>query len=105
MFFAQATGNTPKCDSPVQSQWYTPERDLDNGADIKIFLGDLPEISPQTRKKMPAWTSVNNIVSRVDSDKTQVGLLPLVNAPAHESDTMWNVIQRCLRAEGEVGYP
>ena len=53
MFFAQATGNTPKCDSPVQSQWYTPERDLDNGADIKIFLGDLPEISPQTRKKCP----------------------------------------------------
>ena len=26
---------TPKYDSPVQSYWFTPDRDLDNGADYK----------------------------------------------------------------------
>ena len=46
---------TPKYDSPVQSQWFTPDRDLDNGADYKDI----------------SWLLARNLSS--DSQKSPLG--------------------------------
>ena len=87
----------PKYNDPVQPQWFEPDKSVDQKADLKDVSWLLARNSSPDSQKIPAWTGFNSIVSRVESDKTKVGLLPLVNAPAHESDTMWTVIDRCLK--------
>ena len=94
----KSTGRpSPKYDHPVQSQWFDPESGLDQEADYKDVSWLLARNNSSGSQKLPAWTGFNGIVSRVESDKTKVGLLPLINAPAHESHTMWTVIHRCLK--------
>ena len=86
----------------MQSEWFDPDRDLDQEADYKDISWLLARNNLSGSQKLPAWTGFNSIVSRAVSDKTRVGLLPLINAPAHESDTMWTVIQRCLKISEKV---
>ena len=73
----------PKYNDPVQPQWFEPDKSVDQKADLEDVSWLLARNSSPDSQKIPAWTGFNSIVSRVESDKTKVGLLPLVNAPAH----------------------
>ncbi len=47
-------------------------------------------------QSIPAWTGFNQLTLTDDSEISKVGHLPVINAPAHEQDTLWTVIHRCL---------
>ena len=44
---------------------------------------------------IPGWTGFNQALSKSDEKPTVVGPLPIVNAPAHEFETLWAVILKC----------
>ena len=67
---------SPKFDHPVQSEWFDPDRDLDQEADYKDISWLHARNNLSGSQKLPAWTGFNSIVSRAVSDKTRVGLLP-----------------------------
>ena len=50
---------------------------------------------------VPGWTGINQH-SIKDTKDTTMGYLPILNAPAHERDTLWIVIGRCLRITHEL---
>ena len=44
-----------------------------------------------------SWTGFNQLSTRDCQEVTRLGYLPVINAPAHEKDTLWTVILRCLQ--------
>ncbi|MES9884489.1 MAG: hypothetical protein ABW185_26895, partial [Sedimenticola sp.] len=44
---------------------------------------------------MPAWSGFHQLSSTSTEVITTTGYMPLINAPAHEFDTLWEVIRRC----------
>lgn len=42
------------------------------------------------------WSAFNQALSKCDPDLTTVGYMPLIQAPAHDFDTLNIVVQRCM---------
>ena len=79
------------------SEWYTPDSSLIDESykkDLAWTLGRLHEKQPEL-KSIPGWTGFNQLLSTEKPQVTVVGPLPIVNAPAHEFETLWTVILRC----------
>ena len=51
----------------------------------------------------PCWTVFNQSLTQNDPPKTPVGYIPLIQAPAHEFDTLKTVIQRCMFITEQLG--
>ena len=87
----------PELQKTVVSEWYTPDSSLINEyykKDQACILGRLHEQKPELQS-IPGWTGFNQLLATVNPQVTVVGPLPIVNAPAHEFETLWKVILRC----------
>ena len=42
------------------------------------------------------WSAFNQSISSINPDLTIVGYMPIVQAPAHEIDTLNTVVQKCM---------
>ena len=51
---------------------------------------------------VPAWTGFNQFTVTNTEKVSSVGYVPIINAPAHESDTLWTVINRCMQIAQEL---
>ena len=45
---------------------------------------------------MPSWTSFNQSASMVNPEQTSVGYMPIIQAPAHDIDTLNTVVRRVM---------
>lgn len=87
----------PELQKTVVSEWYTPDSSLISEyykKDQNCILGRLHEQKPELQS-IPGWTGFNQLLATVNPQVTVVGPLPIVNAPAHEFETLWTVILRC----------
>ena len=87
----------PELQETVLSEWYTPDSSLIDESykkDLAWILGRLHEQQPELQS-IPGWTDFNQLLSTEKPQVTVVGPLPIVNAPAHEFETLWTVILRC----------
>lgn len=87
----------PELQKTVVSEWYTPDSSLISEyykKDQACILGRLHEQKPELQS-IPGWTGFNQLLATVNPQVTVVGPLPIVNAPAHEFETLWTVILRC----------
>ena len=52
-------------------------------------------------QNIPAWTGFNVITEKanenLEANKCEIGYFPIINSPAHDADTLWTVIQRCMK--------
>ena len=46
---------------------------------------------------VPAWTGFNQVTTLDENEQCSVGHMPLINALAHENNTLWTVLMRSLR--------
>ena len=53
-------------------------------------------LTRSSQQPMPSWTSFNQQVSTVNPEQTSVGYLPIIQAPAHELDTLNTVVMRVM---------
>ena len=53
-------------------------------------------MSRTSQKPMPSWTLYNEKASTVNPEKTTVGYLPIIQAPASDLDTLNTVVKRVL---------
>ena len=44
-------------------------------------------------QQVPGWSGFNQVVSKVNPTKIIVGLMSVINEPAHNFDTIWTAIQ------------
>lgn len=62
--------------------------------DLAWILTRLAQIHPEIQQ-VPGWSGFNQLLSTDGSQPTNVGPLPIINAPAHGFDTLWPVILQC----------
>ena len=78
----------------VDQQFFEPDRQeiADASAmDMAWVLGR----QQQSVTNIPGWSGFNQKYSTNDSPQTEIGPLPIINAPAHDFDTIWTVITKC----------
>ena len=83
--------NVPK------ESWYDPDEQCIQESykkDLAWILSRLVQQQPEVQN-VPGWTGFNQLLSRSAQTPTVVGPLPIVNAPAHEFETLWTVISKC----------
>lgn len=84
----------------VNMSYYEPDKGETteaNLADLAWILcrQNVPEDMPYTARQVPAWTGFNQQISSVRPLPSTVGHLPIINAVAHDYDTIWTVMQNC----------
>lgn len=56
-----------------------------------------------SQKPMPFWTSFNQSASTINPEQTSVGYLPIIQAPAHDIDTLNTVVRWVLHVAQSIG--
>jgi hypothetical protein len=87
----------PVLSNVVKESWYAPDRQLIDDAfkeDLAWILSRMAQQRPEVQT-IPGWTGFNQVLSKSDEKPTVVGPLPIVNAPAHQFETLWTVILKC----------
>ena len=98
-----AEGKTePVFPQEVKPDWYKPP---EGNSDIrKADSKDLAFILKRANATpKQSWTAFNQSASKVDPPETVVGYMPIIQAPAHELDTLNTVIQRCWHISQDLG--
>lgn len=52
---------------------------------------------------VPSWSGFNHLMSKSDHPKTVAGMMPIINSPAHDYDTLWTVLQNCQKMTKKLG--
>jgi len=87
----------PVIEELVEEGWYKPVQekiDASYKKELAWILGRLVHQQPELQKIL-GWSDFNQLLSSNQHQVTMVGPLPIVNAPAHELETLWTVILGC----------
>ena len=87
----------------VNLEWYTFDEELKKTAESKDLAWVLSRLHNPNNQKVPSWTGFNHTVSNKNYSKTIVGTLPLIDAPAHDYDTIWTVMMNCMTMTEKLG--
>ena len=92
----------PKGTQGTEREWFSktdsPAAVQANAADMAFFITRQDEPGIKT-----GWTHFNQMISKADQEITSVGYMPIVQAPAHELDTLNTVLQRCKHVAAILG--
>ena len=89
--------------SDVTTDWFSKSIDECPSA-IKAHAKDMTFIlTRHDQHPMPSWTSFNQQASTVNPEQTSVGYLPIIQAPAHEIDTLNTVVMRVWHVAQSMG--
>ncbi len=86
---------TPVFEEQAQVEDLNPESPCEI-AKVKDLAWLLARMRDSSGTGVPSWTGYNQVVTTVSEELTTVGYLPILNAPAHDKDTLWTVLMRCL---------
>ncbi|CAH3020104.1 unnamed protein product, partial [Porites evermanni] len=82
----------------AKEDWYQSDKNKikeSNKKELSWLLGRLSQQRPELQK-IPGWSGFNQLTTdKEQPEVTIVGPLPIVNAPAHEYETLWTVLRRC----------
>lgn len=92
--------STPKFSKEIRSDWFNkedcPSSLLAKAKDMAFVMIREQEIPKST------WTNFNKDHSDSDPERTTVGYLPIIQAPAHDLDTLNTVVQRILHISKQL---
>lgn len=93
---AVVTGKTePGSIIQTNKEWYNEEL-LDNPSACVALAKDMAYfVKRQDADIKTGWTNFNQTICTTNSEVTSIGYMPIVQAAAHEIDTLNTVIQRC----------
>ena len=79
----------------VQTEWF--DNSKDDNSTITAAATDMAfMLKRQHEQPRPTWTSFNQKHSQINPEQSIVGYLPIIQAPAHDIDTLNTVVQRIL---------
>ena len=86
----------PLFSNDVSLSWYNPGSELFKVGERTDLARILSRLAGSQEQSVPSWTGFNSAIFNDMRAKSNIGYLPIINAPAHEDNTLWTVIQRCL---------
>ena len=95
---------TPKSTEGTQKQWLKKSDEKRSLA--KAAAQDMAFILKRADEDVKeGWTSFNQRHSDTAPEVTSVGYMPIIQAPAHELDTLNTVVLRCMHVARKLGQP
>ena len=95
--------SAPLFTDTVEMEWYTINEDDSNVA-IEARAKDMTFIVQRQNKDIRAsWSSFNQRLSNANQEVTTVGYMPIIQAPAHDMDTLNTVVRRCMYVTSQLG--
>ena len=80
----------------VQEEWFNQVTEVSQVAE-EAAATDMAFIMKRAQENpKSSWSAFNQSVSEVNPEVTTVGYMPIIQAPAHELDTLNTVVRRCL---------
>ena len=87
----------------VQMEWYTVNED-DSEVAIEARAKDMTLIIERQNKETRAsWSSFNQRLTSANQEITTIGYMPIIQAPAHDMDTLNTVVRRCMYVTSKLG--
>ena len=91
----------PVFSKDIDKTWYT---DKDVISAKKANATDLAyQIRRQQADVKASWTAFNQTLIADDLEMTTVGYMPIIQAPAHEIDTLNTAVNRCMYISAQLG--
>jgi hypothetical protein len=94
----------PTNTSDIKHEWFTATSE--NESAVQAVAKHMTFILKRSKEKdsETGWTQFNQTISTTDPAVTSVGyIMPIIQAPAHELDTLNTVIQRCKHVANKLG--
>ena len=96
--------SSPAFSEPIHMDWYT-EKEKDDVAQEACATDMAFVVLRQDKNIRPSWTTFNQSLSKDNHAIITVGYMPIIQAPAHELDTINTVVQRCMYISSQLGQP
>ena len=94
----------PVFQSNVDLTLYEPNQVEIKKAEAKDLAWLLARMVNPKDQNVPGWSGFNEkVLEERNIPVTKVGNLPIINAPAHDYDVLWTVIERCQRMTKQLG--
>ena len=88
----------PQFHENVNELWCVPDQDVADAAIIKDVSWDIARIQDTECNVIPAWTGFYQVTTKDDhQDICSTGYFAFINAQAHDNDTLWTVMMRCVK--------
>ncbi len=95
--------SAPLFTDTVEMEWYTINEDDSNVA-IQARAKDMTFIVQRQNKDIRAsWSSFNQRLSNANQEVITVGYMSIIQAPAHDMDTLNTVVRRCMYVTSQLG--
>ena len=93
----------PGATEGINKEWYNESND-DNPSAVQAIAKDMAFfLKRQDVDIKTGWTHFNQSICSDNPETTSVGYIPIVQAPAHELDTLHTVVQRCKYIATQLG--
>ena len=93
----------PRSTADLNKEWYN-ESSGDNPSACHAMAKDMAFfIKRQDADDKKGWTNFNQTHYSGNQEVTSVGYMPIIQAPAHELDTLHTVVQRCKHIATSLG--
>lgn len=91
--------------SDLTIDMFKPNENVKKSAQVQDMLWLVTRSANIPEQHVPAWTAFNQMldVSGKDTPVSRIGHLPIINAPAHEYDVIWTVINRSIDITKALG--
>lgn len=78
--------------------------DIADQSSYDAFANELLFHLKRNKQEVPiTWSAFHQSISSINPDLTIVGYMPIVQAPAHEIDTLNTVVQKCMYISDRLG--
>ena len=91
----------PKFHGPVARELYDADPQLMKQSKSQDLVWIL--CRQEKSEVVPSWSGFNQLMSKSDRQKTVAGMMPIINSPAHDYDTIWTVLQNCHQMTTQLG--
>ena len=98
--------SAPKFHGPVSVECYkadAKQMEKASNQDLAWVLCRLQCRDLLDDQVVPSWSGFNHMMTNSDHLKTVAGVMPILNSPAHDYDTIWTVMQNCHKMTTTLG--
>ena len=95
--------SSPVFSRTVEKEWFDTAKD-DNDSVRTAQATDLAfNMLRHQAEIRSGWTEFNQSLSQNEQEVTTIGYMPIIQAPAHEFDTLDTVVKRCMHISAALG--
>ena len=94
---------SPKFGGQVTTEFFEEDTNQTRRSKNQDLAWILCRLEDSEGEVVPSWSGFNQLMSKSDHLKTVIGIMLILNSPAHDYDTIWTVLQDCHKMSKGLG--